>query len=237
MDLTFFTTPAGIAIIAPIASFVAGVVGASISSWTIYRTHKQRLAAEERLAERKFEFEKKLAERRIQLDLDLDNRKRRVELAETVLADFYEVRDIYSDARAPMVWAGEMVPEEGDSELVKESAYAPINRLSRHNDVLARFWSREYEFAALFGPSAREPYHAIRSVRADIQWAVEDLLQIKRDGHPREDHERRQKAYAVAFRPSITEPDSVKDKLDQAVKHIESISRSTIDAMHAGEAG
>jgi hypothetical protein len=45
MDLSFFTTPTGIAVIAAVGSFIAGVVGAGISSWTIRRTHSQRLAA------------------------------------------------------------------------------------------------------------------------------------------------------------------------------------------------
>ncbi len=144
MNLSFFTTSTGIAVIASVGSFIAGLAGAGISSWTIHRTHRQRLTADEKLAQRKFEFDRALAERRVQLDLDLASRKRRIELMEAVLADFYEVRDIYSDARSPIVWAGEMVPKEGDSELVKESDYAPIKRLSRHNAVMARFWSREY---------------------------------------------------------------------------------------------
>ena len=232
--MSFFTTPAGIAIIAPIGSFVAGLVGAGISSWTIHRTHKQRLSADERLAERRYEFDCNLAERRMQLDLGLAERKRCSDLSRSVLADFYEIRDIFSDARAPIVWAGEMVPEEGDSDLVKEANYAPIKRLSRHNATIARFWSREYEFAATFGHDAREPYHAVRKATADIRWAVEDLLQIKRDGRPREDRERYDQAYKTAFRPSITHPDPLKANLDAAVERIEEINRSVVNAVQEG---
>src|SRR5580704_7746276 len=90
MDLSFFTTPTGIAIIAAGSSFVAGLLGPLISSSAVRATHKQRLAADEALAERKLEFDKELAERKFRYDRDLHDHKRRVELAEQALTAFYE---------------------------------------------------------------------------------------------------------------------------------------------------
>ena len=48
MSWDFFTTPPGIALIAAVASFVAGLFGPAITSRTMSKTHSQRLAAEEK---------------------------------------------------------------------------------------------------------------------------------------------------------------------------------------------
>ena len=88
------------------------LVGAGISSWTQRSTHKDRLAADRELAERKITAdialaERKLtaditlAERKFQYDRDLDAWKRRTTLAEEVLAEFYQAKDIIDAARAP----------------------------------------------------------------------------------------------------------------------------------------
>jgi hypothetical protein len=63
--------------------------------------HREKLAFDQKLAERKFEFEKELAERWFKYDRDLHDHKRRIELAEEVLADFYKAREILLEARSP----------------------------------------------------------------------------------------------------------------------------------------
>jgi hypothetical protein len=63
-----FTTPTGVALIAAVASFVAGLFGPTITSRTMSKTHSQRLAAEEKLAERRFEFDKELSQHKSDAD-------------------------------------------------------------------------------------------------------------------------------------------------------------------------
>ena len=86
MDWGFFTTPTGIAVIAAASSFTAGLLGTGISSWTIQRTHGQRLTADKELAERRFAYEKELAERKFKYDRDLDEHRLRREIAESAIA-------------------------------------------------------------------------------------------------------------------------------------------------------
>ena len=71
--------------------------------------HREKLAFDQKLAERKFEFDKELAERRFKYDRDLHDHKRRIELAEEVLADFYEAREIILKACSPEAY----VPAKG----------------------------------------------------------------------------------------------------------------------------
>jgi hypothetical protein len=110
VDLSFFTTPTGIAVIAAVGSFIAGLAGAGISSWTIRSTHSERLAADEKLAERKFEFDTQLAEKKFRLDAAFADRKRRQNLAEQALTDFYSARDVITWARFPGAFGNEGQP-------------------------------------------------------------------------------------------------------------------------------
>jgi hypothetical protein len=111
-DPNFFTTPTGIAAITAGRSLVGALLGSIISYLTIRTTHRQRIAADEGLAERKFDFDRQLAsrkaeveadlaERRFKYDRELHDHKRRVELAEIVLADFFQMADVVRAIRSP----------------------------------------------------------------------------------------------------------------------------------------
>lgn len=225
----------GPAVVAAAVSGIIAIIGMLVNRSTTIHIHQQKIAADIDLAEKKFAFEKQLAERKIHLDVDQLQRRRRIEVAEAVLAKFYSVRDIYSDARAPMVWAGEMVPKEGESERVKESNYAPIARLSRNREELSAFWAKEYEFAALFGEHVREPYHKVRRVHHKIQVAVETLLNINDSSNDQATRELRMKCRHEAFR-GFTEDDELSAEMDAAVAQIEEICRSVLQPTAAKQA-
>ena len=107
MDLSFFGTPLGITLIASSAALIGGLLGAWISSRTTRVTHRERVKADHDLAERRFTFERELAERKFKLDRGLADWKRRTDLAEEVLSDFYKARSIFGQARSPFAFAGE----------------------------------------------------------------------------------------------------------------------------------
>jgi len=150
----FFTTSTGIALIATLGSFGAGLVGSGITAWTMRTTHSQRLAADEKLAERRFEFDKELsqrksdadialAEKKFQLDARLADRKRRQDLAEEVLESFYKIRDVVRDIRVPLILPDEAAarqPTEPESEAVtrqRNTFYVPLARLEKHRSEIA----------------------------------------------------------------------------------------------------
>ncbi len=159
--------------------------------------------------------------------------KRRSELAAMVLAEFYEFEEIIRAARNPFVMMHEMSPLEGvDEQVASDSSFAPERRLLEHQEFFGRFRSRKYEFAAVFGRSAAEPFDQMWATRRDINIAVNMMLQNRELRHSRE-HEARKvwmNRYNVAFAPADSKDDPVIPKLEAAVKTIEGICRPAIDA-------
>ena len=107
-----YTSLIGPAVVAAVVSGVVSVVGLVVSTRTARVIHTEKLAFDPDLAERKFAFDKDLAERKVAADTALADKKltldrtfaawkRQTELAEQVLADFYEARDIIAAARSP----------------------------------------------------------------------------------------------------------------------------------------
>src|ERR1700674_2399487 len=94
-----FSPLIGPATVAAGVSGVISVVGLIVSNVAARRLHTEKLGFDSQLAERKFEFDKDLAERKFRYDRELHDHKRQVELAEEVLADFYQAKGIFEWAR------------------------------------------------------------------------------------------------------------------------------------------
>ena len=112
--------------------------------------------------------------------------KRRIELAEEVLADFYQARDIIKAARSPFSYShegqsrrrGENETEE-DTRLLN-SYFAPTERFASKADFFAEAWARRYRFTAFFGPEAARAYDDLFEVRNEIIAAVRSLISAHR---------------------------------------------------------
>ena len=78
--------------------------------------------------------------------------RRRFEVAEDVLANFYRAQEILSFVRSPFIGAGEMTDEEGvDESLTSNSDYVPLRRLHNHAEFFTSLRAKKQIFAALFG--------------------------------------------------------------------------------------
>ncbi len=186
-DPSFFTTPTGIACIAAGGSFVAGLVGASISSWTVRSTHKQRLAADEKLAERKSEFDIALAERKFQLDAHSADRKRKQDLAETVLSGFYAVEAIMRSVRSPMsyVYESEGRPKEeheteGTAKL-RDTYFVILARYDKNRKEVADLLALRHRMVAWFGVRADEPFQKLDQAIRFVITAAQMLVRWSQD--------------------------------------------------------
>jgi hypothetical protein len=100
----------GPAVVAAAISALVSGIGILISARTTRAVHRDRLAFDRDQAERRFSAEIALAERKVALDRQLHDRKRRAELAEAVLADFYRVEEIYRAARGAFIPISDMQP-------------------------------------------------------------------------------------------------------------------------------
>jgi len=110
--------------------------------------------------------------------------RRRIELAEEVLADFYEVRDVLRWVRSPAAYGHESEGRPGrdqESEHTRhhrDTFYVPLKRLTDHAEFFAKMDARRYRVAANFGKDAAEPYDEIREIRAKISISAQALMRL-----------------------------------------------------------
>ncbi len=108
--------------------------------------------------------------------------KRKAELAEEVLADFYQARDIISAARSPGSFGYEGATRtkadwESDEDTRTLNAYfATVERLNNKSEFFAQLHARRYRFVAHFGLEAGASYDELHAIHAEITIAVRMLI-------------------------------------------------------------
>lgn len=106
--------------------------------------------------------------------------KRRIELAEEVLAHFYQARDIINSIRSSFGYEGEgKTRKSGLNESPKDKdaldqAYVLIERYNRHAELFSRLHALRYRFMAQFGPDASTPFDDLNKIINEL------LLSAKR---------------------------------------------------------
>ena len=111
--------------------------------------------------------------------------KRKSELAEEVLALFYEARDIFSWARFPGGYSSEgetrpVIEEESTEQAeARKGWYVPAERLIKHTDLFSRLHSLKYRFIAYFGTDASKPFEGIKSIHDKILIATSTLIRTE----------------------------------------------------------
>ena len=155
--------------------------------------------------------------------------KRRIELAEEVLADFYQARDIIKAARSPFSYShegqsrhrGENETEE-DTRLLN-SYFAPTERLVSKADFFAEAWARRYSFTAVFGSEAAGAYDDLFEVRNEIIVSVRSL--ISAHGHPVSPTDRTRWENTIWAGAA---DDPIPTRIDRVIDAIEAICRPAI---------
>jgi hypothetical protein len=173
------------------------------------------------------------SEKKLALDKELAIWKRLYELAEQVLAAAYEARDALNEARGRGIFAGEgetRKATEVETDKVREarnSAYVPIERLTRNAKAFATLQALQDPMAAQFGPEAIKPLAAIAEVHRSITRAASLLIQMADLG---DDHLGRQQLVPLR---EVLWGDGRKDddrKLDAAIEQLEAICRPVLSA-------
>ena len=109
--------------------------------------------------------------------------KRKIELAEQVLASFYEVRDLFVWVRSPAAIGGEGETRqaEGEDENVRRQRntyFVPIERMQKHSELFAKLQSQRYTFMALFGAAAIAPFDELRQAQVRISVSAQTLIRM-----------------------------------------------------------
>jgi hypothetical protein len=100
--------------------------------------------------------------------------KRHIELAETVLALFYEAEDAIRQIRNPFSFVGEgSTRKRSDHEFEDEAklldqAYVVFERYQKQEKLFAELRSMKYRVMAAFGSSAGEPFDELNKILNEI---------------------------------------------------------------------
>lgn len=165
--------------------------------------------------------------------------KRKAELAEQVLADFYEARDIFQFVRQPFTFSNEgATRQKDDGETAADTQrlntyFAISERLLKRNDFFANLLSRRYRFLALFGHGSEQnrPYDELFKIRTEVMGAVSMLMasyKQSRSGEPPPDRKLREK-WESAIGWGDPENDPVARRLNDIVEAVEKTCRPAIE--------
>ena len=165
--------------------------------------------------------------------------KRKAELAEQLLADFYEARDIFRFARQPLTYSNEgstrqKEDEETEADTQRLNTYFAISeRLLKRNDFFANLLARQYRFLALFGRGSDQirPFDELFRIRNDVMRAVGMLMstyKMHRRGEPPPDRKLREE-WESAIGWGDPENDAIARRLNVVVEAIEKTCRPAIE--------
>jgi len=164
--------------------------------------------------------------------------RRRIELAEEVLADFYQARDIVQGARFPHQFSSDEGKtrqqaswEAEDDARTLNSYFRPIERLHKKIEFFSQLHARKYRVLALFGQEAVKPYDELFRIREEIVLAVEML--ITTHGFPQlGSHLEDRKSWETTIgRRQPGTPDPIDPKLTSVIEAIERVCQPIIQAV------
>jgi hypothetical protein len=174
--------------------------------------------------------------------------KLRIGLAEGVLADFYEARDIIQAARSPQaprtlldLGSGPPLNLEGEPSTRRRVAwetpvmteaydkmYVAASRLENKTEFFSKLHARRYRFVAHFGPEAAKPYEEVRRVHDEIIIASRYLVSCALGGFTGDPKVPEQWKITVQFDPK--KEDQIAKRLDAAIAQMEQTCRPIIQA-------
>jgi hypothetical protein len=167
------------------------------------------------------DLQHRLAERKLALDRALADWKRRTEIAEQVLADFYKARDLLEAARSPFAFAEEGgsrtrdANETPDETQSRDALYAPYERLSKHIEFFSELHARRYD--------AGKPFGSLLQAHNQIALATRALLD-----HRRKLRDDVREMYESKIWGDV-ENDPIRPIVTQAVIDIETICRPVLE--------
>jgi len=159
--------------------------------------------------------------------------RRRMELAEVALSEFYEARDIFKWVRTPS-GEGEAAAQptadhaETRTQAQRDVYYPILKRLADDGDFFGRMQARRYRVQALFGPAGAEPYDIINAVHAQVALAAKMLVQTQQEGTPTEAEAAQSVEWQDTVWDDAEESDEINDRVELAIRKAEDVFRPAI---------
>lgn len=215
---------------------LVGAGGAAFGALVTWFALGKRIQADERLAEKRFEFDKAIAERKFALDRDLHDHKRKVELAEVLVANFLQAHDVIRAVRSPGAYLEEGAererqPNEDDNQRrTMDTYYVPLARLSRNSEFISGLMSKRYQARALLGSETDQAFQLIHEVIVEIQVSAQSLIRsVSRGQKPYERNESHWQRCESAIWEGLAETDTISTRVQSAIERIEAICRPILE--------
>jgi hypothetical protein len=173
--------------------------------------------------------------------------KRRLELAEEVLALFYETADAIRFIRASggQEAVGKRTPSNNETAKVSSALnreYAIRNRINQREDLFRKVSEKRYRFRAMFRCDADEPFVMIESLIDELRNAAATLGQYYWQKETRDlvneeqmkvHMDAQQKLEAKVY--SWMGPDLITPKMNDVIRKVEAIAeKADVAYQHAG---
>ena len=146
--------------------------------------------------------------------------RRKAELAEEVLAQFYRARDLMTWARFP--GDGGLAPTEA------AGSGGPVERLARESQLFSELQASRYRFMAYFGEEAAKPFDELRKIHKEVLDAADSLARADQPGDGASHSDRAAWSAAIG-RGAASQEDELAARLDHTIREIEQICRPLID--------
>jgi len=169
--------------------------------------------------------------------------KRRIELAEDVLALFYQARDAIGHIRSPFGFGGEgksRKPAEGERPEHKDaldSAYVLIERYRTYTELFSKIHSLRYRFMAQIGVSDAEPFNDLDSILNELISSAHEMARLatvpewslRTPEAEEKHHEKTLKVYSVYYGAG-GDDDPIAPRVDKVIRDIEGTCRGIIES-------
>ena len=163
--------------------------------------------------------------------------KRNIELAEEVLALFYEAKDAISAIRNIFGFQGEGTtrkPQKDETQQEKQArdhAYIVYERFDKRKEIFNKLYSKRYQFMARFGTDKITPFEDIREIVIEIRCAADELAELWCEESFNQEHKKslqeQIKKQKRIFRYSGRN-DPIVPRLEKVISDIEAICRPII---------
>jgi len=169
--------------------------------------------------------------------------KRRLELAEEVLALFYEARDAIRFMRNPFGYGGEgstrtAAPTESPEEKqINDKAYVVFERYNKRQDLFNKLHSMRYQYMARFGKDAAKPFEDLNKIVNEIFISAQMLThywmeQGRRQWNSKSEFQKHldeMHKHEAVFWEMAPDKDQITPRVDAVISDIEAQSLKVIE--------
>jgi hypothetical protein len=165
--------------------------------------------------------------------------KRQLELAEDILALFYEAADAIRHMRHPVSFEHEIEAvkrgeRENESQFeARKNASVVFHRYNEYQEMFNKIHASRYRFMAQIGKDESEPFNELRKIVNEITHSARMLSRLWPRDHFKtndqwERHQNKINKHEAIFWEGIEEDDPINPKIDKVIENIEKNCQSAI---------